>query len=215
MQLTSTDFLKYWGQYNVKTSLTFFDQKILIGDLYTRNPHTATEKKLFHIGDLFYFGAKKDLLDLFDIQLVTREVVEYFKTHPKYDPLNDIFYCKLFPEQYIWLTFINKYHPIDLKHPFHSTKVLIKLHDAVMVSNCILIELEKNGLQCLKYPNAAIQENDLYSHEDYKFLYYFICEKKIELDLALMFWYKKYLSIIYKKIREIEHNIRHFFKKRN
>ncbi|MDD4855882.1 MAG: WavE lipopolysaccharide synthesis family protein [Sulfuricurvum sp.] len=217
MELHSSEFLNFFGFCPVKTEYSFLNQKILIGNIYTRNPHFSEKKILFHIGDFFYFGQKEDLLTIFDIRLATQNIASYFKIHEPFIEYNTKIFCKYFPEQFIWLSFVQKYHSVDLKHPFDSNKKLIELHDKILVSNTILIDLEKSGIDSLKYPFDTISKSDLYSHLDYLFLYNKICNNIIYFSSFLHYSSRKTVYL-FKKLyhwqKFPERTIRNFMKQK-
>ncbi len=217
MKMLGSDFLNYFGLFPNKTNYSFLNQKVLIGDVYTRSPHFTDIKNLFHIGDFFYFGEKEDLRNIFNINLATQEMASYFKSHKSPTQYNTKIFCKYFPEQFIWLSFLQKYITVDLAHPFDFNKTLIKLHDNILVSNTILINLHKAGFECLKHPFKSIQDNNLYTHTDYIFLYYKICTNKLDFLSFLYFYFKKsifQLKWFYRKIKSIERLIRHAIKQK-
>ncbi|MDD2367945.1 MAG: WavE lipopolysaccharide synthesis family protein [Sulfuricurvum sp.] len=215
MELHSNDFINYFHSFPTKTKYTFLNKKILIGNIYTRNPHHSYDKMLFHIGDFFYFGLKEDILTIFDIELASQNVALYFRDH-KFNPKeNTKIFCKYFPEQYIWISFIQKFHPINIEHRFDSNKYLIDLHDKILVSNCILIDLKKSGIDCLKYPINKIKDKDLISQNDYIYLYNKICNEKIDLESFIYFATKKvfyYMKLFYMVIKYPERRIRHYIR---
>lgn len=219
MELHTNDFINYFHSFPSKTEYTFLNKKILIGNIYTRNPHISYDKMLFHIGDFFYFGLKEDILKIFDIELATQDIASYFRNY-KFQPKHSTkIFCKYFPEQYIWLSFIQKYYSIDVEHRFDSNKYLIYLHDKILVSNCILIDLKENGIDCLKYPVSKIKDKDLLSHTDYVYLYNKICNKSIHVESFIYFTIKKllyHISLSYMIIKYPERKIRHYIRsKRN
>jgi len=217
MELHSSTFLNFFGSCPTKTEYSFLNQKILIGNIYTRNPHFSEKKILFHIGDFFYFGQKEDLLTIFDIRLATQNIASYFKIYEPFIEYNTKIFCKYFPEQFIWLSFVQKYLSVDLDHPFDSNKDLIELHDKILISNTILIDLYESGLECLKYPLQTIKDNDLYTYKDYFYLYHKISTHKFDLKSFIHFSIKKicfWMRIPYVKIKYIERFIRHSFKRK-
>ncbi|MFZ3054064.1 MAG: WavE lipopolysaccharide synthesis family protein [Sulfuricurvum sp.] len=217
MELKNSDFLHYFGQYPSRTQYSFLDQKILIGNIYTRNPRFHDIKMLFHIGDFFYFGQKKDLLTVFDIQLASMEIASYFKTHKPLSIFNTKIFCKYFPEQFIWLSFIQKFYEADIFHPFYSNKELLNLNDIILVSNTVLLDLEKSGIESFKYPFATVSKSDLYSHVDYLYLYNKICNNSIHFRSFFPYALKKTfytLKIMYHLQKYPERMIRHLTKQK-
>lgn len=98
--LNGKDFLNYFEQFPLfDEKYKVFEHKILACSYFSRNPRDKRSYP-FHPSDLVFFGKRVDLLNLFDIPLMSKEEAYYsFST-----PLSN----KYVPEQYIFISCLRK-----------------------------------------------------------------------------------------------------------
>lgn len=99
----------------------------------------------FFPSDFFQFGRSEDLLALWDIPLI--EDYQYDKK------LAGKRQSKLYPwpdlhvEQTLWLSFINKYIPIQMPHKFGTGRKQLKLSRKIIANNLIIAERAELDLE--------------------------------------------------------------------
>lgn len=105
-EISNLGFLKYYNKL-IKTPLKrekaykYFKNRVFIDSYFTRNPqfHNRNQYGLcFHPSDLWLFGLKEDLANLFDINLQSKYVVNINSQNFQYRV----------PEQHIWISFLEK-----------------------------------------------------------------------------------------------------------
>ena len=167
--IENKSFIDFYLENEIfKSDLTVFKQKILIGNIFTRDPLKMKSPILFHVGDFFYFGLKDDIYKLFDIPLSGEEIARYFLRMKNDNPIDKNVLFRYTPEQYIIiknLQKLDKYKNIELEYHQEFNKVLYFLHLELIASNFILANFETLSICCLKYKN--IRDKDLYSSKDF------------------------------------------------
>lgn len=154
--LKNSNILDYFEAYN-KTS---FDEnfKLLkerVVTLTTCNPNRRT-KWPFNISDWIFFGITEDILNIFDI------------------PIDKTSIYNISAEQYIWVSFLNKYTKIKLEHTTDISGSNIELSEAYFANNCILLSAKRAGIKFLKQPGyaysqlPALSNSGLYTFNEYK-----------------------------------------------
>jgi hypothetical protein len=92
-QLTGTGFIDAFDKYpERREDFKVFEHKIVIPTLYTRNPRRSY---LFHPSDVFQFGLRSDMIELWSIPLYSKTVI-----------FNSEFGSP--PEQFLWLSVLKE-----------------------------------------------------------------------------------------------------------
>ena len=146
--------------------LIFFKQKVIIDSHFTRDPNAKSIKLQFQPSDLWYFGLKEDIEDLFDIPLQYPEdatVVIDDKIHRKYTA-----------EQYIWISFLNKKgYNISLEVYNEGSKGLTKNTIRTIVNNFFVLDHNKCGIKFPKKFKFHPADNLKYVMTTFAFLCYY------------------------------------------
>lgn len=135
--LTGHEFLKYFNQFTKSDQrYRVFEKKILSCVFFARDPRWKNSYP-FHPSDIAFFGLTTDLLNLFDVPLMTQEE----STH-----------CKYVPEQHLWINcLIKNGHKIDLKHQKQISKKIIEDTEKYAVSNFLHLDWEQFNLSAPKH----------------------------------------------------------------
>lgn len=166
--ITGNDFLDYFNKFPLaENDYKVFDHKILACNYFTRNPQDNRPYP-FHISDLAFFGKTKDLINLFDIPLMTEEEA-YFSFNT---PISN----KYVPEQYIFINCLKKNgKKAELELYNQATPENIEDTERYFASNFVLLSFEQFNLQCTKKTfDMAIHPNSFitcYTHYDWLKLY--------------------------------------------
>ncbi|WP_051594076.1 WavE lipopolysaccharide synthesis family protein [Butyrivibrio sp. AE3003] len=164
-ELISNKFLRIYEKYDkVYSSYSFFSHPIICCELFSRNPRVkyAPFSVCFHPSDIFYFGLKDDLEELFSIPLYNCKETEL---------LNLLFngtIC-LFPEQYIWTCYLRKKNPELLS--ITDNAILMNVNEELLAMNFIVLSNNQIGIRSLKkeiYKSVPI--HNCYSHLDWVIL---------------------------------------------
>ncbi len=139
--LKSANFLEYFDMYNKSDSkYSVFKHKILSCTNFARNPRYDEYKYLFHPSDIAFFGLCKDLINLFDIPLMSKADARYHK-------VGDFRYNRYFPEQYLWVNCLRKNgHRIQFNRFKVPSEKLIIETEKYFVSNFIFLSWNQLGL---------------------------------------------------------------------
>lgn len=168
MVLKSNHFLKYFIKYN----LLPFDPKYKllkqrVVTLTTCNP-ARRSKFPFTVSDWFFFGLTEDVKNIFDIPLVKKDqIVQEDGKSYRCESLYSA-------EQYIWFSFLSKYHKIPFTHKSDLSNNNITTSEKYFANNCIFLTAKQVKLDCLKHPGAAyaqipcLSNSGLYTFNDYK-----------------------------------------------
>lgn len=161
-RLESARFLETYERRPIDPRFpTLFRDWVLSPELYSRNPEHLACVRLFLPSDIFFFGLRSDLLDLWDCPLhpdgfVTREWHEWR-------------YCA---EQWLWLNFLWKRGwKIDLKR--HDEFSLLKAwkSERSLMHNFIISSSEQIGLR-LSPPNTGEWFSETaYTHAEWRRLH--------------------------------------------
>lgn len=139
--LNGRDFLSYFNQcpksdpkYNI------FDHKILSSTFFARDPRAKNKSLPFHPSDLAFFGLRTDLLNLFDIPLMTKEESTYYKH-------KNSLYCRYLPEQYLWINCLRKNGKnIVCDHQRDCNDSIAEETERYIASNFIYLDYEQFNL---------------------------------------------------------------------
>lgn len=169
-KFTSTGFLDYYlKEYPRSEKLRFFKQRVLIPTKYSRNPRRIAQ--LIHPSDIFQFGLREDLLNLWDIQLQpepqTTRAIPYEKKVFNNALRGGFHRMKFGSEQYIWYAFCKKMGlDMELKHYSHIPVDSILNSDMSIVNNFIIAEAKDFGVELPKRMYLE-HDRDLYNYDEW------------------------------------------------
>jgi len=189
--LNSADFLKYFDLYD-KTNKKYkvFKHKILSCTNFARNPRHDAYQYLFHPSDIAFFGLRSDLINLFDVPLMTKHEETYYKR-------NGFTHNRYVPEQYLWVNCLNKNgHKIHFNRFRAPSSKLTDDTEKYFVSNFIFLSWDQFGLVPPK------KFTDLANYRLYDYISCITHSQYLEL-------YKKYLdSDIAVPYDNLHHNLK-------
>ncbi len=145
-KMTGLHFCQIFDYANTalnKTEIKYkiFKNRIICSSNFTRNPESDVNGLCFQISDLWLFGLKEDLNDLFDIPLQKKE--EALVLH------NNNLVRKYTPEQYILLTCLKKHgftNGFDLNFMNQKDKNLILNTKKILINNFLILNQKNCGI---------------------------------------------------------------------
>jgi hypothetical protein len=152
-----------------ESSCKYTKRKILIPSNMATNPDRDL-KLLFHPSDFFFAGLTEDLIELYNIPLMSDRQLNYFN-FSKYNKNKNI--MKLMPrftsEQYLFYSFIKKKIKFDFKNAFDYSETNKRVHDEVFSNLFIMKRNTKIGMNCYKYPMNFFSSTLYYAYTEYEF----------------------------------------------
>lgn len=193
----SAGFISWFNKYPARNDeYSFFESKVICCDNFSRDPryqHRLSFLRLvLHPSDFFFFGYKDDLIDLFDIPLMTRAEQLWF-TNKKDEMAGEL--PAFPPEEYLWVKFLEKnLHdpevlPADSEE---KTPELIKLTEVTFASNLLILGHKEIGLKCGK---GALQDKlnrfgkNCFRHWSWLALYRYYCRHLADLYVVYRVWH--------------------------
>lgn len=141
-----------------------FKERVVIDSYYTRDPELSYQGYHFHPSDMWYFGLCEDLKALFDIPLQTEYIINVNST-PK---------IRLSPEQYIWITFLQKLgKPVGLQHLGDLNPKYKEATIKGLINNFFVLDRDKCGIKFpLKLQKMRPQKERWIMNSEKYFIYY-------------------------------------------
>lgn len=169
-KLLNSDFLNYLIDYPRSPKYKFFEQRIVIPTVYSRNPRRIAQ--LMHPSDIFQVGLLEDLLQLWSIPLQpepeTSRAIPIEKEILNNNLDSRYFRMKFGAEQYIWYAFA-KSRGLDLEIKYYSNIPASKILPSEMsvINNYIIVEPEKLGV-LLPERMTRNKDSNLYTHQEWQ-----------------------------------------------
>ena len=133
----------------------FLKNRVLVSSVCSVNPNKIPLP--YHPSDWFFFGLTEDLVNIFDIPLLTEESANWFKGKV----MNKFAYnwhSRYRPEQHIWTSFIRKHYPINFDHQNDIDNNNIEVSERIFSNNAVILDSLTLGIKSMKYPNYASDE---------------------------------------------------------
>ena len=158
-------FSNYFHKYeNYNCRYKCVRKRILLYNLYSRNPNIKRCPYPYHYSDIAMFGLADDLLDLWSIPECADD-----------DFINGEYglWARYSPEQYVWLSYLRKHKEIECEQFDSNDRHVVAASSDYMLNNVVLLNDKQFGLQAI---NKAVLEHHAwtcYSHSDWRALYYY------------------------------------------
>lgn len=166
--LTGSEFMSFFDNFpKTEKAYQVFEHKILSCCFFARNPKSDMPFP-FHPSDICFFGLTSDLINLFNIPLMTKE--EAF-----WDTTNAIF-NRYVPEQHLFINCLKKNQRSVLCHYYDNiSEENIVETERYFASNFIFLDFEQFCIQPTKQTfNMKIHPNafrSCYTHNEWQVLY--------------------------------------------
>ena len=147
--LTKKSFLNYYNFYKnlLPHSSTIFKDKIIIYSCGTINPFCDVLPLPQHPSDLFFFGLREDLCEIYNGNFIPDEIANYYSKNK--DKTNPCLFNHLYtPEQYLWLqTLDNK--KVNYKKPLNYYDIDETIKEETLkffIDNFIILDSKQIGI---------------------------------------------------------------------
>jgi hypothetical protein len=177
---TGSGFLDFFTCYPKRSDeMKLLQERVINCSQYAKNPRRHFPFP-FHPGDWFSFGLREDLLTIWDIPLCNdQEISRWFETHPR--PVYDLFphlLLKFFPEQYMWLMFLNKFVSYSIDYPWDASEKNIRDTELSFANNLIFLSPEQISIRSPKHKLSTDDWATIYTHSEWERLYRDYCDPK-------------------------------------
>jgi len=107
---------------------------------------------LFHPSDFIYFGLRHDVLNIWEIPLMTPAEADWFAQGTPRWAVPDM-KNRHFPEDFIWTTFLRKNGCQNISQSWADfNDELLRASQLSIVNNLLLLNQQQYGFYCFKYP---------------------------------------------------------------
>lgn len=186
------NILSELGKFSSRNSKwAFFKHRILTSAVYSRRIFFRRGVKsiaLFHPSDIIYVGHTEDVASLFNIPLAEEpNFSRYFENHPEErvepDPYPENT-AKMFPEQYIWHSFVSKHIHAPWKNRLDISNSLHHISTLTLVNNFVFLDIAQCGFSFPKHKifrQESINPIDLitlYDHFRFRIDYWRYCNSR-------------------------------------
>lgn len=184
MILENTRWMNVWGRFDQITPSSFFRNRVLICDYYTRNPRVLPIP--FHPSDWLMFGLTEDLKRYYDTTLEQDDEILWFQNHRKENTVFAHMLSRYAPEQYLCLQFIKRFRPLNMQTYYDATPENIVLTERFLAENMVVLDYQEQlKIQFSKYhPNRYRESASLIHYRDWKVLYRRYCQNS-----GSFFWF--------------------------
>lgn len=163
----SNKFIKFYKNYMVSSINNEISNKILVLSSFS---HRRVKNILYSVCDWFYFGLKKDIIKLFDIELMSYNKLKGNKINGLY-LINNNFES----EQYIFLDFIKRVEGIEIENSESDSRIERKVCDGVYSKYLIMLPPKLIGINSSKMPWSgyaapSIISQGLFSYYEFKYI---------------------------------------------
>ena len=164
--MQGTGFLEAFGKYSsFDPEYRIVKQRIICCMFGTRWPQACHYNLPYHVSDFSTFGITADLLNLYEIDLVTDEEFNWFLIHNEYKP--DTFAVNKYnAEQSIIVNYLTKNGAqVPCEYSTHVDDRIADLSNRYLVNNFYPMPFGAYGIQPLKSELKAV--NTIYRYTDY------------------------------------------------
>ncbi len=175
--LTSDACLARFNDFPARSdNYLFFQQRILIPEIFSRDPALDAAPFLFHPSDVFQFGRMEDLRQLWDIPRLQANDLVIRAQQPWYFNLYPGSW-RCMPEQYIWTAFLEKHGvAASLEGYWQFTLAQAVVSEASIVNNFQIVGHDAMGLQLPRRLTEFWNAHSVYTHGAWTELYRSYCE---------------------------------------
>ncbi len=196
--LTGDGFLNYFDKFSQFGNYKILNKKVLSCNLFSRNPRLEDTPMPLHPSDWIFFGETLDVLNIWNIPLISEKEKNYFT---EASPCSHLFWknlkARFFPEQFIWESFVMKHVKIKCQHAVDSSPEMILLSEAILADNLVVLSPSQLGVDISKIKvKSHYLPNRIYTHQDWRRLYNTYCNAKIFIypwDIQKIYLHLKYV----------------------
>ncbi len=193
-RLDHAGFLSWFDRFPARNpACKILEQRVIIksiGTLHPRKcPSVANPRRfLFYPCDFMYFGLRLDVLNIWDIPLMTAQDANWFNQgSPRW--------CvrgmknRLHSESHIWVSFLlNNGWTKVIQNWAEFDQELLRSSELSIVNNLILLDQNQFGYHCFKYPSSegpcwGLQYLQNFTNWDWQVLYREYCDPNFKPPL--------------------------------
>lgn len=169
--LESTEFLKLFEKYSESSNESrYFEKPILICSFFSRNPRIVPLP--YHYSDWVQFGAKKDILQYYEIPLQTADEALWFENRKRNSWIYRGHLGRYTAEQHIVLNNVRKVQAVNCSNYYDNSHLNIINTERFLADNFVVFDYGKSSIRFMKYnPDRYWDAVTLYKHKDWKLLY--------------------------------------------
>ena len=175
--IQSVNFLHYYGIFDNdgQNPHKFIKNRLLICDLYTRNPRVAN--LAFHPSDWTMFGNREDVENYFDIPLLTEDDAKWLLSRPRKWLFMKEMVVRYTPEQSIFLGFLRKHTTIDYDVYNQINENNIDETELYFANNTVILDYGSMfAFNFVKFnPQVSVLRDNIYHFNDWLGLYEHYC----------------------------------------
>lgn len=181
--LDGIEWLDYFGKYDEICPATFFKNRVLICDYYTRNPRIVPVP--FHPSDWIMFGLTEDLKQYYDLELQDKDEILWFDRFPKTNSIFSHMRSRYTPEQYLCIQYLKRFKNLEIQNYYDASKQNIEETERFFAENMVILDYGKQlEITFQKYhPNRYKEAYSLLHHKDWITLFNHYCKKR-----RILFW---------------------------
>lgn len=145
------DWLKFFHKYQkYDIDYKLLKSRIIISSMFCVNPNKIPLP--YHPSDWFFFGLTEDLIDIFDIPLLTEESANWFVGKER-NKFSYDWHCRYRSEQHIWTSFIKKHRLLNFDHQNDIENNNIQISEKIFSNNTIILDSRILGMRSIKHTN--------------------------------------------------------------
>jgi hypothetical protein len=172
-EIINLDFIDMIDKYTLHGGeFGFLENRIV-----TQAFFPASRMGLFHMGDWYFWGHTKDVLEFWNLPYFDEE------KYNKYD--DDIFYN---PHRYFITAFVKKYYDLKFEKKSDITEENRIIYEKVIAENFVILGSYEMGIRSFKYPlsgkfwSRVFHKEVGYTFNEWKELYNHYCGGKEEIN---------------------------------
>ena len=209
--IESNLWLKHFGKYDADTPPGILRNRVLICNYYTRNPRVFPLP--FHGSDWVFFGDTKDIIDIFNIPLMSGKDTTWFDLHKRGNTLFSDNINRFLPEQWIYSSLLKKHMDLNFQCFYDASAENIHRTERFFSENTVVLDLDEWGIRFEKYnPNRYLEHSTLIHFREWQILY-----KKYCLQEGGIYWHRylikcSLVSLVQGKLRPLATKILGLFR---
>jgi WavE lipopolysaccharide synthesis len=163
-----------------------FTERVVASTFSSTNPRRGIEDRLYHLSDIFQFGNRLDLIDLWAAPTVSEDEPTHATTNATTNATSakepDAIPLKFDPaqysnEQYVWLHCVARRLPeLSLANPWDPEPSQVKLFESFVADNVLLVDADRLGIRYMKHRLRPLGTINSYTLGDWLRLYREHCD---------------------------------------
>ena len=202
MTLKGVEWLNYFGKYDLEKPATYFKNRVLVCDFYTRNPRIMPVA--YHPSDWIMFGWTEDLKRYYAVDLQDKYEILWFDHFPKKKHIFAHMLSRYTPEQYLCINFLKQFKMINFQNYYDNSPENICETERFFAENLVILNYgEQIQITFEKYsPNRYHDSFSLVHNKDWQILFNHYCGKQKNLNWIVYVLKKRICKLFVLEIRQ-------------